>query len=664
MPRSLKLTVGDRTLWLVPARDLVRWNEDHARWHLRDAMQSWPSRAALVRLAAELGEPDAEPERALAWIVRCIDRGAIVVARLDDGWTGFDEAQRGEDDWLPPDTPTLSELLPPELRPRREPPAPRDLPAMPAAVDPNAVPEPPQVHFAAFEVTDVDGAALRGTWTCTIGGDARHGALGAGAERFEPLPAGITVDLQFRPLGLLAPSRAAFVPTDEATARAAGQHVVDFASELGPISLSLDCTTRIVVRVPKATVFTLPAYDLDLEVFRPGWLWFDDESLHGISGIGCVAQALAYARAHPERRILVVGHTDTSGSKTHNRGVAERRAAHLSALLRADVKAWVASCETDGTVADLCAHVRWAAGRFAWACDPGVASAMGPQVRTALAAWRGAASEATGIHVDPEAEPCADDWRIAYALLDLALAEELDLDLAALAQLRGGLQWCDPPVIGAGELWPRALVGRNGVASALNRRTEILFATVDAVPGGAGDPAGRTIYGDQASLWLDYVDPEPRAALPLSLVSTDGHVVGETPFKLVGEGGRVRYGRLGPGPETLVEDVAAGGFRVFWLDPDDVALKIWASRCEAALAARDVAMLEHALDRPPAWVQALSQAWSDRFGDGAADGLARAVRTLVVGHARELPIDYLLAQAGFPGDVEYELAAAAQEEPR
>jgi len=56
----------------------------------------------------------------------------------------------------------------------------------------------------------------------------------------------------------------------------------------------------VLVRVPKATVFTVPAYALDLEVFRPGWLWFDHDSAEGITGLGCVAQALDYARAHPD----------------------------------------------------------------------------------------------------------------------------------------------------------------------------------------------------------------------------------------------------------------------------------------------------------------------------------------------------------------------------
>lgn len=660
MPRSSQLTLGGRTVWIVRADDIEAWDEDVAHRVLRASAEEWPARHALTRLATDTGGPDDDLERALAHLARAIERGQILVVRVEDELGAF-VPDAGSDDWLPADTPSLSDLL----LPAEPGSAPRARPSSDPDAPPSADPSAPAVddateHFVAFVVTDTDGAPLRGTWRCTLGADDEDGSLGADVVRFDRLAAATSVTLSFRPQGYLGASRHAFAPTDEGSRLARAEHVFDMADELGPLALSLDRTSAIVVRVPKATVFTLPAYELDLEVFRPGFLWFDEADAHGVSGLGCIAQMLAYARLHPERHLLIVGHTDTSGSKSHNRGVAERRASHLAALLRADVDAWIASCAADGTTADLAAHLQWAARRFGWPCDAGIVDHETQALRDAIATWREHAAIVTGIHIERSSPPSSDDWRLAYALFDLALAEELDLDLGTLGQLRAGLHWCDPPIVGAGELWPRALVGKNGVASAVNRRTEVLFATVDRIPSGAGEPAGTSIYGDDAWLWLDYVDPEPRAVLPLALVSSDGHPVHDTPFKLKSEGGRVRFGRLAADVQTYVDDVAAGPFRVYWTDPDDVTVKVWVARCEVALQNRDVPMLERIFDRAPALVQAVSQAWSLRFGDGAADGLARAARALVADTDDELLVDYLLAEAGLPDRVRYEPSALAE----
>jgi hypothetical protein len=125
----------------------------------------------------------------------------------------------------------------------------------------------------------------------------------------------------------------------------------------------------------------------------------------------------------------------------------------------------------------------------------------------------------------------------------------------------------------------------------------------------------------------------------------------------------VRYGRLGPDAETHVDDVAAGEFRVYWTDPDDITVKVWVARCEAALKSGDAPMLERIFDRAPELVKAVSQAWSIRFGDGAPDGLACAARALVADGPDALLIDYLLAAAGLPDQTSY-VSAEGEEEQR
>lgn len=617
------------------------------------------------------GPHDGSRERAL----RDEPFGAVAIARArDDPWSTsrevlvIDLASRppagqpvwhtGEAPFNWDDVPFLGDLQPsggatPEPAAPSVPRPVGPTPPVPRPADPSTVPVAPAEPagaFVGFVVADQDGLAVRGRYQFDLDGAVQDGDLGHEIVRKEPVSTGAHASVTLWPIGYISPTR----PGPPSAVEAQGDHVVDVASEVGPFPLDVGKTTRIVVRVPKATVFTLPAYALDLEVFRPGWLWFDAIASVGVSGLGCLAQMLAYAREHPARHVLVVGHTDTSGSKSHNRGVAERRAIHLAALLRADMEGWVASCEQHAELPDFAAHVQWAARRFGWPCEGGIVAESSPAFREATALWRERAADVAGIHVDPEAPVGADDWRIAYALLDVALAEELDLDFAALASLRTGLRWCAPAIVGAGELWPRELVGKNGTKSAVNRRTEVMFATVAEVPGGAGDPAGESLYGDDAWLWLDHVDPELRAALPLGLVSNDGYAVPATPFKIASEHGRVRHGSLGPQGETVVEDVAAGAFRVYWTAPDDVTAKIWAQRCETALRAQDAPLLRRFLGHAPALVQAVAVVWAERFAGGHPEALAAAIRSVVPGGDDAPALDFLLDGAGFPGRTRYE----------
>jgi hypothetical protein len=658
MTDPLQLRLGPRTLVLVPSSDVEVWSRETAELRLREFAAHWPGRDALLRLSSALFGPDDDIDRAITFIADAMERRELLAVRLPR--EGGRPIAGGVFDQQWEDIPMLSDL-------RTPPPwsggvdAPRRPPPPGAILDPVAPPPPPPrppedpstPHFVGFTVVDQDGAPLRGTYRFEIDGAATEGELGEVPVRREPVPLDAAASVTLEPTGYHARTRPA-----PAGGEATGDHHVDVAASLGPVPLAIDRTSRIVVRVPKATVFTVPAYALDLEVFRPGWLWFDDAAGEGYSGLGCVAGALAYAREHPERYVLVVGHTDTSGTKSHNREVAERRAAHLAALLRADVEAWVASCVAFAELADLCAHIQWAARRFGWPCDTAIVAKSTPEQRQALAQWRHQASVVTGIVVDPDAPTGADDWRVAYALFDLALAEELDLDLAALASLRAGLRWSTPAIVGAGELWPREMVGVNGVTSAVNRRTEIMFATVSEIPGGAGDPPGSALFGDDAWLWLDYIDPEPRTALPLSLRSKEGYPVPSTPFRLVSDAGRVRFGWLGPGGDTVVDDVAVGGFRVHWIDADDVTTKIWASRCDAALAAGEVAPLRALLGHPPALVQAVARVYGERFAGGDPDALARSVRALVDGTDDAIDVDLLLFEAGFAGEREYDLVVS------
>ncbi len=630
---------------VFPRRDIVVIGNERAAERIATELLRTPRDRANIRdlLEGQLGVGRVDRPKDLFFaLVRALVSGRLQLIRAADAARLLDEPQY--EPLIDPLRPDPSEPLRPErpVTPVVDPPR----PAPPEPPPPPVLP-PPLPTWLAFEIVDQDGAPLLAEYSCTVAGQSHAGKMQPNVVRLDDLPPSEEARLRLDAFRYATPRRPG-PPRDTATG---ADVTIEHLGDPHILSIPLGRQTRIVVELAKATVFTLGSYDLDHELFVPGMLSYDEAAAEGISGLGCLAQMLDYARAHPERSVLVVGHTDTAGSKSHNEELSKRRAERVRALLAADMDAWIDGCLADGERSDLAAYLRWAAQRFGWDCDPGRGDSLPP---AALARYRQQAEPTLGITVRPDAKIGADDWRIGYGLLDLALSEELDLTLPELAELRSGLRWAEPATIGVGEHWPIVDVGRNDLRSPTNRRTEVCFLVPNRIPGGAEATPGANLYGPDSLVWLDYIDPEPRTVLPVSLVSTDDHPVPCTPLKLVSEAGRVRYGHLDEDGYTLLIDVQVGAFNIYYLDHDDIQAKVWAARFDVAQRNADVDAVRHVLELPPPVLQAVAREYGERFAGGDPEALPRQARALADNPGREIELDWLLWRAGWPDEVEYD----------
>lgn len=636
------LVVDGARYLLVSPRALVSSNDRAiAERIVATIWQSHDGPRVLRRALGELlgaaeGLSDAEVQRVA---VAAIASGRMRMVRTQPERRRLDEPSIRP--LIDPDRPVPSGPLDPPrpIEPERPPP-----PVEPPVVSP---PEPART-FVAFELVDQDGAAVEADFVCEESGRRHEGVTDGTVVRFDDVVDGSNAEVgldNFQLLQSPRPGPATFEPAD-------GDVIVPVDDETAQATIPAGTTTRIVVELSKATVFTLGSYSLDHEVFVPTMLTFDEERNEGISGFGVLAQILDYARENPERTIVVVGHTDTSGSQSHNLALSRRRAEQLRSLLAADMEAWIDGCMADGEPADFGAHMRWAAQRFGVDCDPGAGE---PPSADTLSSFRDHASQALGIAVSSDAPIGRDDWKSCYGLLDIALAEELDLDLAELGELRGALRFADTPTIAAGEHWPIEGAGKDGQKNATNRRTEVAFLVPEEVPTDAGGPPGAGLYAEQARIVLDYIEPEPRAVLPISLQSTDGHMVPLAGFKVVSDTGRVRFGRLDPEGHARLIDITAGDFTAYYPDHSDIEAKVWAIRLHEAIAAGDAEAVVPAVSRDVEAVHEMFEAYTNLFGANGSSDVASQARAAVAGSLHEETVDYLLALAGEVDEIDYVL---------
>lgn len=210
---------------------------------------------------------------------------------------------------------------------------------------------------------------------------------------------------------------------------------------------------------------------------------------------GCVqfaATALCFADAHPEKRLLISGHTDTQGESDHNVELSKHRANAILALVEGNRE--IFGDEADGPhipkarkhqimFQDRVDVMDWAADTFDWPTrlvDNN--SDYFATVRSFQSSYntRGKAGNlgAPDLAIDGDFGP--DTWRAAFDCYRHEIAGLLELTLDDLFRLSTKIadpdRWITPRKITCcGESQPIDNPGRDTYRSAFNRRVEVLY---------------------------------------------------------------------------------------------------------------------------------------------------------------------------------------------
>jgi hypothetical protein len=217
--------------------------------------------------------------------------------------------------------------------------------------------------------------------------------------------------------------------------------------------------------------------DLDLSGLEP--------FLAGRRGLAVLAVAMCFLEREPGHRLLLAGHTDTSGDDAFNFGLSEWRAEAVHALLTDGEERWVEMVSQKHNVSDYQNLLSYFARQFGWPCDPGlVDDDHGGATTEAVKGFQREAPALVGRELTVDGKVGKKTWGALFRALRLDLAALLGTDLDGLAEKKSALRWVDPGHcwIGCGERLPIADPERDGFRSEANRRVELLFFPEQHLP--------------------------------------------------------------------------------------------------------------------------------------------------------------------------------------
>ena len=216
-------------------------------------------------------------------------------------------------------------------------------------------------------------------------------------------------------------------------------------------------------------------------------------------GLDVVASCFRYARANPDKKILITGHTDSVGSDEANVRLSQIRAQSAHGMIVGLRDQFAEACwgphltaesrypnggdgSKKGVLWDDYGDVlNWISVHLGWPCRTGYPKSP-PWLYDATLQFQSAynASDLGPSSAKPLKRSGKFDvatWGAVYDCYESKLAEALHTDLAGLAELRAELRFvkADQPWVGCGEFKTVDQVGRDNYRSQKNRRVEVLF---------------------------------------------------------------------------------------------------------------------------------------------------------------------------------------------
>ena len=233
-----------------------------------------------------------------------------------------------------------------------------------------------------------------------------------------------------------------------------------------------------------------------------------------------LAASLRYAQLHPkDRKILITGHTDTSGGDEYNENLSEFRAIAVHAVLtngngaRQDFGDVCHGPHLQGKEKkqqvlydDRVQVLNWVAATFGWPCSTnGEYWNYLQAVKAFQSTYNTKGNEEhpkEQLEIDGDFGPAS--WRAVFDCYQVHLAETLEITTEDLASLQGDVRGqfvkSGKPLVGCGEYKPKEMAGLDNYRSQTNRRVEVLFFEpkdhVPEVPCLVGDcePGGCELY--------------------------------------------------------------------------------------------------------------------------------------------------------------------------
>lgn len=197
-----------------------------------------------------------------------------------------------------------------------------------------------------------------------------------------------------------------------------------------------------------------------------------------INGLAVLTACYRHAKRNPAQKILIAGHTDTSGGADYNLTLSQLRADNVLAALQGDRDLWVSISHQKHKVEDYQQILKWASVTRGWNCDPGpVNNVHGPQTGAAVKSFQKSYNQEFHATIAEDGAVGPQTWGAFFDVYMDELKKSLKPEDGELVRLRQQLKFLNDaqPGVGCGENHPLDAARKDNYRSQINRRVEILF---------------------------------------------------------------------------------------------------------------------------------------------------------------------------------------------
>jgi len=200
----------------------------------------------------------------------------------------------------------------------------------------------------------------------------------------------------------------------------------------------------------------------------------------GITGLSVLDACIRHAVDYSDHKLLIAGHTDSSGPREYNAELSLKRADNALHLLLGDKDAWVEICLAQHKIADYKQILHWLSFGELWglSCDPGpVNNVWNRRTRAAVKRFQRQYNDLFDQSIDDDGIVGRQTWGAFFDVYEVTLAHLLEVEREELASKRAALRFLDDGArtVGCGELYPIPSAEREDYRSPNNRRVELLF---------------------------------------------------------------------------------------------------------------------------------------------------------------------------------------------
>jgi outer membrane protein OmpA-like peptidoglycan-associated protein len=307
----------------------------------------------------------------------------------------------------------------------------------------------------------------------------------------------------------------------------------------------------------------------------------DGDDADAITGIAVLATCLQFIADNPSSKLLVAGHTDTSGDAGYNLALSKLRADNVLHALVGNREEWTKVSDKKHQVRDVQLILKWAADEFDYPCDPGAVDGIeGPKTVQGIRAFQETYNEEFEESIKVDGVLGLETWGAIFDLYMYELSDLMETDEDGLTEQQGKVKFVNDAhkSVGCGETHPIEERDNPDVRSATNRRVELLFFEPGHEPKLPCHPDVKQCIPGLCEIYtlklftFDFIPVEPpKGTLKINLFDDQRQHMADAPYRLR-IGGEEREGTSdGSGLVTEANVALVGTCHLDWgaPGPDD-----------------------------------------------------------------------------------------------